>query len=140
MGRASRDRGLRAEQRVVTHLRSEGWEDARRYMAGDGRQPGDIDWQPLVCLEVKDRAGSSWPEWCRQVTKEARPGMVPVVVRRTRGVPDVGQWEIRARWIDWMETFGSPPPFHAESVEVDGRAWLRSTMSDLVAAVRSVDA
>ena len=63
MSAANRKRGARAERSVVEFLRRSGWPDARRYLAGDGRQPGDIDWHPLVCLEVKDVAGSSWPSW-----------------------------------------------------------------------------
>ena len=139
IGRTSRDRGRRAEAQVANYLRSEGWPDARRYLSGDGQQPGDLDWHPLVCLEVKDTKGSAWPTWCRQAAAEARPGMVPVVTRRTRVGNDVGAWEIRADWCTWVEVFGSPPPFQHEGVEVDGRAWLRSTMADLVVAVRRVD-
>ena len=83
MSARERDRGARAERAVVNYLRENGWPDARRYLAGDGRQPGDVDFHPLVCLEVKDRAESRWPTWCRQAASEAREGMVPVVVRRT---------------------------------------------------------
>ena len=120
---------------VVNFLRSQGWPDARRYLAGDGRQPGDIDWHPLITLEVKDVASSSWPTWCRQAAKEARPGMVPVVVRRVRGVPDVGAWPIRlpaGSAVDPGITFSSP--------DVDGVPWVESTMGELVAAVKAVDA
>jgi len=139
VGRKSRRRGADAERAVVAFLREQGWPDARRYLAGDGRQPGDLDWVPIVVLEVKDVASSAWPAWCRQAAAVAGEHQVPVVVRRTRGVPDVGAWKIRARWIDWMETFGSPTEVYVEVVEVDGRAWLRATMADLVAAVRGVD-
>ena len=93
-GAASRRRGADAERSVVTWLRENGWPDARRYLAGDGRQPGDIDVWPGVCVEVKDRLESCWPTWCRQALVEAR-GRVPVVVRRTRGVRDVGVWPAR---------------------------------------------
>ena len=49
-GRANRRRGADAERSVVEFLRRSGWPDARRYLAGDGRQPGDIDFHPLICL------------------------------------------------------------------------------------------
>lgn len=138
MSAANRNRGARAEVQVVNYLRSQGWEDARRYLAGDGRQPGDIDWHPLITLEVKDVASSSWPSWCRQAAGEARPGMVPVVVRRVRGVPDVGLWPIRLPWEHAVMLLGrmtAPGPW-----EVDGTYWCQSTMGELVAAVKAVDA
>ena len=137
MSAAQRNRGARAEVAVVNYLRDQGWPDARRYLAGDGRQPGDIDWHPLVCLEVKDVKRSSWPTWCRQAAAEARPGMVPVVVRRTRGVTDVGEWSVRlpegmAVETDCMTVGGWE--------EIDGYPWIVTTMAELVAAVKAVDA
>lgn len=96
MSATNRRRGAEAERAVVNWLRQHGYPDARRYLAGDGRQPGDIDAIPGVCVEVKDRASSAWPTWQRQSLAEAGPERVAVVVRRTRGVPDVGQWP--ARW------------------------------------------
>lgn len=91
-GRANRRRGADAERAVVAWLRRHGYPDARRYLAGDGRQPGDIDAIPGVCIEVKDCASSAWPTWCRQARAEAGPHRVAVVVRRLRGAPDVGSW------------------------------------------------
>jgi hypothetical protein len=91
MSAANRRRGADAERQVVAFLREHGWPDARRYLAGDGRQPGDVDVWPGWAIEVKDRAGSAWPTWRKQAVMEAG-GRAPVVVRRTRGVPDVGLW------------------------------------------------
>lgn len=91
MSAANRRRGADAERQVVAFLRAHGYPDARRYLAGDGRQPGDIDAIPGVAIEVKDRAESSWPSWRAQALAEAG-WRVPIVVRRIRGVPDVGQW------------------------------------------------
>lgn len=151
MSAAQRRRGNRAEVAVVNYLRGQGWPDARRYLAGDGRQPGDIDWHPLVCLEVKDVKRSSWPTWCRQAAAEARPGMVPVVVRRMRGVTDVGEWECRAPGTAMSEAFGPAITNAAVSATkidgyslwqmVDDAPWLTCwTMAGLVAAVKAVDA
>lgn len=94
MTAANRRRGADAERSVVAWLRANGWPDARRYLAGDGRQPGDIDAIPGIVIEVKDRAASAWPTWQHQALTEAR-GRIPVVVRRTRGVRSVGLWTAR---------------------------------------------
>lgn len=135
-GRRSRRRGADAERQVVAYLRAHGWPDARRYLAGDGRQPGDIDWHPLVAVEVKDRAGSAWPSWCRQALAEAREGMVAAVVRRTRGVPDVGAWECRT-------PIGGPlgvDAYQPWTRDVDGVAWLAMPFGEFVESVRCCDA
>lgn len=92
-GAANRTRGANAERAVVRYLWRNGFPGARRYMSGDGRQPGDIDFHPDVCLEVKDVESSRWPTWRAQAIAEARPGQLVVVVRRVRGVTDVGRWE-----------------------------------------------
>jgi hypothetical protein len=104
MSGAERARGARAEVAVVNWLRANGFVDARRYLAGDGRQPGDIDAIPGVVIEVKDVARSAWPTWCNQALDEAGPERIAAVVRRTRGVPDVGRWE--CRW--YMEGLVAP--------------------------------
>lgn len=108
----SRARGARAEVNVVNWLRGHGWPEARRYLAGDGRQPGDIDAIPGLCIEVKDRSQSSWPAWCRQAETEAG-GRAWVVVRRHRGHPDVAAWPCRFHTLDMaagavgVATFGA---------------------------------
>lgn len=140
MSAANRNRGARAEVQVVNYLRSQGWEDARRYLAGDGRQPGDVDWHPLICLEVKDVAASCWPTWCRQAAGEARPGMVPVVVRRVRGVPDVGAWPIRLPLGDAVRLCVKHDDEIIDRRGESPRYWTHSAMGELVAAVRAVDA
>lgn len=133
MSAANRDRGRRAEVAVVNYLRANGCPDARRYLAGDGRQPGDIDWHPLVAVEVKDRKSSSWPSWCRQAVAEARDGMVPVVVRRTRGVPDVGSWECRTT--DLLNPVGHSF-VDTEAHTVDGETWFSLLFGEFVRLVR----
>lgn len=141
MSARERDRGARAERAVVNFLRANGWPDARRYLAGDGRQPGDVDFHPLVCLEVKDRAQSRWPMWCRQAASEAREGMVPVVVRRTRGVPDAGQWECRVQWAAWRGLAPGRPPLPPDGMKawVDGDVWAVTTLAEFVSALRRFD-
>ena len=136
-GRLNRRRGAEAERMVVNYLRANGYPDARRYLAGDGRQPGDIDgWHPLICCEVKDVAKSAWPSWCRQAVAEAREGMVPVVVRRTRGVPDVGAWECRT-----TELFlRADTRVDIDAIyEVDHWPWFGLRFGDFVRLVREVE-
>lgn len=116
-GAASRRRGADAERKVVNWLRDNGYPDARRYLAGDGRQPGDIDAIPGVVIEVKDVAASAWPSWCTQAALQAGPDRLAIVVRRTRGLPDVGLW--LARWL----------PDH-------GTEWFSGTFAEVIADIR----
>lgn len=86
-----RRKGAGAEVALVNWLRSRGWRDARRYLAGDGRQPGDIDGVPGVCLEVKNCQRHDIGAWLRQVEAAAGANL-PVVVVKPRGIVDPGQW------------------------------------------------
>lgn len=92
-GSRSRNKGANAERAVVNHLRNNGWPDARRYLAGDGRQPGDIDAIPGVSLEVKDQAVYCFPQWLAQAIAEAGDRL-PVVIAKPKGVTTdrVGEW------------------------------------------------
>jgi hypothetical protein len=145
-GRSNRNRGARAERAVVNWLRANGYPDARRYLAGDGRQPGDIDFHPLITLEAKDPQDSCWPTWCRQAAAAAPPGTVPVVVRRTRGNPDVGMWECRYRVVHHVTL--DDDGWHYDDMlavprlqdhSVDYTVWSSCTFADLIAAVRQLD-
>lgn len=92
-GAANAARGKATELRVVGYLKAHGYPEARR--SGRGFMGSDVLNVPWA-LEIKDRKAASWGAWCRQALAAAQPGQVVVVVRRTRGVTDVGQWE--ARW------------------------------------------
>jgi hypothetical protein len=100
-GAANRRRGADAERAVVNYLKAQGFTNARRVLAGDGHQHSDIDGIPGVSIEVKDRTSSSWPAWRLQAVTQARPGDTVIVVRRVRGVTDVGQWEAHILEDDW---------------------------------------
>lgn len=134
MSAANRRRGADAERAVVNYLRSMGWDNARRYLAGDGRQPGDVDFAPGVCLEVKDRAASSWPSWRAQCVAEAG-GRIPVVVRRFRGMPDVGRWEaqIPVPVVEDLMCHTRPTLNDVVHCKRTDMAWLRTTFSDVCA-------
>lgn len=92
MGKPSRDKGARGEVALVNWLRANGYPDARRYLAGDGRQPGDVDGIPGLCADVKNCARLDIPGWLRQVRAEAGPNRTPLVVVKPRGVADPGEW------------------------------------------------
>lgn len=139
-GRANRNRGARAEVAVVNWLRRNGWSDARRYLAGDGRQPGDIDVWPGIVVEVKDCARSSWPSWCAQAVTEAGPQRIPVVVRRTRGTPDVARWETRLPLVCWYDLGGDFSAAGWECPTVTDawmRAWVVVSFGELTELVRA---
>lgn len=104
MSKMQRDKGARAERAVVAHLRKNGWPDARRYLAGDGLQPGDIDAIPGVALEVKDQARYDFPGWLRQAVTEAGPRL-PVVVAKPNKVAldDTGEWWALLRFDDLLD-------------------------------------
>lgn len=96
-GAMSRRKGAVAERAVVSWLRDNGYPNARRILAGDGRQDGDVAGVPLVCLEVKNCKRPAWPAWMRQAWQESTPAHDwVVVVRKTPRVTDVARWE--ARW------------------------------------------
>ncbi len=98
-GAASRAKGARAEVALVNWLRCHGWPAARRYLAGDGRQPGDVDGVPGVCFEVKNQARHDIAGWLRQVEGQAGPSL-PVLVVKPRGETDPGRWWAVLRFED----------------------------------------
>lgn len=104
VGKRNRAHGHETERMVARYLRGAGWPDAqttRRKLGADGaKQPGDIDFEPGICLEVKSRKQSAWPSWREQVLAEAG-GRIPIIVRRTRGVPDVGLWVAQVPIVEW---------------------------------------
>lgn len=135
-GAANRRRGADAERAVVNYLRANGYPDARRTLAGDGLQPGDIDFAPGIHLEVKDVASSAWPSWRAQAVAECR-GRIPIVVRRTRGVPDVGAWVANVAVSDWFVIGGALA--YAAPVRCPRTLawWLPMPFADVIAALQS---
>jgi Holliday junction resolvase len=95
-GAASRTRGANAERAVVNYLKQQGWDQARRVLAGDGHQHSDIECWQGISIEIKDRSSSAWPSWREQAITQARPEDVVVVMRRTRGITNVGIVYLRA--------------------------------------------
>ena len=132
MSAANRARGARAEVAVVNWLRGHGCPDARRYLAGDGRQPGDIDAIPGVSIEVKDRKQSAWPTWRELALAEAGPNRIAVVVRRTRGVPDVGLWVTQMPLPMWRALQGPDRQVVTAICPRTERRWVIATFADVI--------
>ena len=105
----------------------------------DGKQPGDIDAIPGVSIEVKDVAKSSWPSWRLQAVTAAG-GRIPIVLRRTRGVRDVGQWLCQVPWDRWNELGGWVTmlyPTAAVCARTE-RIWAQVPFADVVALLEPV--
>lgn len=98
MSAMQRTKGAVAERDFVAFLRANGYPDARRYLSGDGRQPGDVDGVPGVCIDVKNHQRLAIPEWLAQVEAEAPAGSIPVLAVRRPGLVDPGQWWAVTRW------------------------------------------
>lgn len=135
-GRASRDRGARAERAVVNHLRVNGWPDARRHHGADGRAPGDIMGIPGVCIEVKDRASSAWPTWREQLLTECPPGDLALLIRRVRGQVDVGQWDAEMCRLERWQLDGDERWRNAAHCPRTDMPWVRVTVDDILALLR----
>lgn len=108
-GAMSHRKGVRAEVAAVNWLRAHGHPDARRYLSGDGLQPGDIDAIPAVCLDVKDCVAFEPQKWLRQVAAEAGPHRLPVVWAKLRGETDPGQWMVLLRAADFFDLLDDEP-------------------------------
>ena len=63
---------------------------------------------------------------------------MPAVVRRTRGVADPGAWVCRVDATLWVLVLGRTHPL-GPARDVDGRAWIVTTLAGLVAAVERHD-
>ena len=81
----SKDKGDRAERALVDFLDHEGFA-ARRIVAGQHDDIGDIEVGEDVVIEVKNRYRLELPEWCRNLqaqkgNKDAAFGFIAVKVR-----------------------------------------------------------
>lgn len=137
-GARNRRHGHETERMVVRYLRDNGWPDARTTRSGLGtdgtRTPGDVEFEPGIVLEVKSVKQSAWPSWRAQALIEAN-GRIPVVVRRHRGVPDVGRWTTELRSTHWVDLGGTGVPA-GQWCPRTGRTWVRVTFAQFVALLR----
>lgn len=140
MSAANRRRGHDCERAVVKYLRANGFPDActtRAKLGHDGATaPGDIDFAPGVCLEVKDVARSAWPSWRFQAVAEAG-GRVPMVLRRARGVTDIGAWPVQVPCgHSWLVGGDHQRSELCRWCERTRRSWTSLPFSVVVAALR----
>lgn len=92
-GRASRDKGKRAEQAVARWLRDNGWA-AVTTRATSGAQVGDdLVTNTGLSWEVKDRARLELAAWLDQAQRQA-DGRPAVVIHKRRGVSSPGGWYV----------------------------------------------
>lgn len=137
-GAASRRRGHNAERAVAKWLRGHGFPDAqttRAKLGHDGATaPGDIDFTPGVALEVKDVKASAWPSWRAQALAEAQ-GRIPVVVRRERGIPDVGLWHTQITAQGWQQ-IGGPVLHESFTCRRTEQAWVLTTFAYVIDLLR----
>lgn len=73
----------------------------RRFLAGDGLQPGDVDGIDGLCIEVKNAKTQAMPAWLRQAHEEAGDNFA-VVVSKPRGVTDPALWHATVTFEDFM--------------------------------------
>lgn len=146
-GASNRRRGHDAERAVVRYLKERGFVDActtRAKLGHDGATaPGDVDFHPLICLEVKDVAASAWPTWCRQAAAEAPAGTVPVVVRRTRGEADPAGWQCRIdvrALLEWTGVDANRFCNPGDIFRVDGRPWWSCVFGVVPSIAKALDA
>lgn len=90
-GASARRKGADNERDFVKWLRANGYPNARRYLAGDGRQPGDIDGVAGVSLEVRAREVCKPGSWL-DGAEQAAGGRLAVVIYHPPGVADPGDW------------------------------------------------
>lgn len=93
-GRASRNKGARAERDVAEYLRAHGWPYAERRQTGVSG--ADIAGTPGLMWEIKACERIELGAWVGQVEKAAaaatiKPRYSAVIIRR-RGRPEVGEW------------------------------------------------
>jgi len=89
----SRRKGVENERQLVAWLRAHGYPDARRTLAGDGHQPGDIANVGGLTVEVRAREACKPESWMRDAERQATAeAPLPVVVYHPPGVADPGKW------------------------------------------------
>lgn len=100
-GRASRDRGKRAEQAVARWLTANGW-PAKTTRATSGAQQGDdLVTSTGLSWEVKDHARLELAAWLDQARRQS-VGKPAVVIHKRRGVADPGGWYVTMAADDLM--------------------------------------
>lgn len=93
MSSPEKQKGDRAERAVLEFLRRHGF-DAHRIRAGSPDDIGDLELDPDLVLEVKDRGKIDLPAWLRNlaVQKANKDAAFGVVIVKKRGSSDPLEW------------------------------------------------
>lgn len=92
MTRYQRRKGADSERSLVRWFNQNGYPDARRSFAGDGRQAGDIDGMSCV-IEVKAHATARIESWLRDLEK-VRGDYPGFLIWHTPGVGNPAYWSV----------------------------------------------
>lgn len=90
-GKASRDKGKRAEQAAARWLRANGWAAATTRATSGAQRGDDLVTNTGVSWEIKDHAKMDLAGWLAQAQAQAN-GMPAVVLHKKRGVGSPGGW------------------------------------------------
>ena len=104
-GRASRDRGKRAELAVARWLTEHGW-PAKTTRGTSGAQQGDdLVTSTGLSWEVKDHAKLELAAWVDQAQRQAG-GKPAVVIHKRRGVASPSGWYVTMTGADLLRLLG----------------------------------
>jgi predicted alpha/beta hydrolase len=106
-GRASRDKGKRAEQAVAKWLRANGWPAATTRATSGAQQGDDLVTTTGLSWEVKDHAKMQLAAWLDQAQEQAG-GRPAVVIHKRRGVASPGGWYVTLSGADLLRLLGDP--------------------------------
>lgn len=106
-GRASRDKGKRAEQAVVRWLRANGWAAATTRATSGAQQGDDLVTSTGLSWEVKDHARMELAAWLDQAQAQAK-GKPAVVIHKRRGVASPAGWYVTLSGADLLRLLGAP--------------------------------
>ena len=106
MGRASREKGARAERAWAAFLRDAGFTDARRgcQLYQRGSEIADVVGLPVIHQEIKHQERLNLRAAMEQSIKDAKDegrGNIPIVAHKTNR----HEWLITCRAADWLRIF-----------------------------------
>ena len=104
-GRASRDKGKRAELAVAKWLRDHGWAAATTRATSGAQQGDDLVTNTGLSWEVKDHVRLELGEWISQARRQSG-GKPAVVIHKRRGVASPDGWYVTMLGDDLLRILG----------------------------------